>query len=75
MLIECGPSFFNYVIDKGLWNELIIYMSPSVLGSKGLDSFIYEDKGINISDKRLVGKIKECKVIQDDIKITLVNSR
>ena len=75
VLIETGPSFFNYVIDKGLWNELIIYMSPSVLGSKGLNSFIYEDKGINISDKKVVGKLKECKQIGDDIKITIVNSQ
>lgn len=36
VLVEAGPTLTGSFLKSGLWDEMIVYMAPKVLGSEGL---------------------------------------
>jgi len=72
VLIECGPTFFNEMRDKQYYSEMILYMNTSTLGRQACSTF-HSSEGENMKDKRNLGKLVECRQIQEDIKIVIRN--
>jgi riboflavin biosynthesis protein RibD/riboflavin synthase alpha subunit len=71
VLFECGSTLFNTILNFKIWNEMWIYMSMSTLGDNGISSLQDVTRGFNINDKLCVGKLIECKQIDNDIKLVL----
>jgi riboflavin biosynthesis pyrimidine reductase len=71
VLFECGPTLINTLLNGKMWNEMWIYMSMSTLGNNGLSSIEDTTRGFKIEDKIIVGKLIECKHIDNDIKLVL----
>ena len=70
ILVESGPTFSGAMIDEGLVDELVIYMTPKLFGHESLPLFnlkkineIKYAKEYEFSDIRKVGK---------DLRLTMV---
>lgn len=74
VLFECGPITFNSLIKENMWNEINLYISMNTLGNNGLSSIEDLNRGFNISEKEILGKLIECKQIENDIKLVLKNN-
>ncbi|KZZ34375.1 riboflavin biosynthesis protein RibD [Oleiphilus sp. HI0085] len=62
VLLEAGALLAGSIIEQGLWDELLVYMAPKLLGSKarplaelGLDK-MSESIDLDLKDLRLVGQ-------------------
>ncbi|MFP6805980.1 MAG: bifunctional diaminohydroxyphosphoribosylaminopyrimidine deaminase/5-amino-6-(5-phosphoribosylamino)uracil reductase RibD [Pseudomonadales bacterium] len=69
VLFECGPTLAGSLIASGLWNELVIYAAPKMMGSSArslLKTPEIDNMGdlfdMNITDLRMIGR---------DIRITV----
>jgi diaminohydroxyphosphoribosylaminopyrimidine deaminase/5-amino-6-(5-phosphoribosylamino)uracil reductase len=71
VLIECGSNMYNEVIRLGIWNRLYLYMSMSTLGTNAYNTNNDITRGNNIGDRKNIGKLIECKQIENDIKIII----
>ena len=70
VLFECGGTLGNEIIEKVLWNELIVYMNCSLLGNQGVNAFSFE-RGCTIGDKKSLGTLVECVAIKNDVKMVI----
>ena len=69
VLIEAGPRLNGALLKLNLIDELIVYMSPCILGSDAIDMF--DSTGIKkLSDRYYFG-IHDLTTIGSDMKITL----
>ena len=39
VLVEAGPTLVSSFIEQEIWNELIVYVAPTLIGSGGKDGF------------------------------------
>ncbi len=71
VLVEAGPTLAGALIREGLWDELIIYLAPRLLGSKArpLADLNFERLGDAVS-----GRIEDCVRVGDDLRLRLVNA-
>ncbi len=69
LLVEAGPTLSGEMIETGLFNNLIIYISPSFLGSEA-NNLIKSNK-INEMKQKINLHYKDIRRIGPDIKITL----
>ena len=69
LLVEAGPTLSGEMIESGLFNNLVIYLSPSFLGS-GSNNLIKSTK-IKEMKQRINFLYKDIRRIGPDIKITL----
>jgi len=69
VLVEAGANLGTALLKHGVIDEVQIYMAPSILGSG--QSFV-ENLQINSLSERINYKIINTKMIDNDLKITLV---
>ena len=63
VLVEAGPTLSSAFIVAGLWDELVVYMAPKLIGESGRDGFalpevseLSEAKDVKLSEVRYVGR-------------------
>ena len=68
VLVEAGPRLSGYLVEKGLVDELVIYVAPHIMGSETRGMFatpnwlmLGDRKTLDITDLRRIG---------DDLRIT-----
>jgi len=69
LLVEAGPTLSGAMIESGFFNELIIYIAPSLLGSEA-NNLIKLTK-IKTMKQKINFIYKDIRSIGSDIKITL----
>ncbi len=67
LLIEAGARLTSSILETGLWDELIIYLAPKVLGRSG-------KKALGISSPKLLSdvlqlRLRDEKLIGDDLRL------
>lgn len=69
VLVEAGPGLAGSFVNAGLWDEMIIYMAPKLLGSRarGLFALPFDVMGEAIS-----GHIKDLRMIGEDVRLRLL---
>jgi diaminohydroxyphosphoribosylaminopyrimidine deaminase/5-amino-6-(5-phosphoribosylamino)uracil reductase len=55
VLLECGPTLGNALLEAGFIDELIIYRTPHSLGAQGLQPF--EDEHTLLDNAELISQI------------------
>ncbi|RLA08190.1 MAG: bifunctional diaminohydroxyphosphoribosylaminopyrimidine deaminase/5-amino-6-(5-phosphoribosylamino)uracil reductase RibD [Gammaproteobacteria bacterium] len=68
IFIECGPRFATALIKEKICDQLVLYLSPKILGEDSMS--IFKNKITKISDAPKL-TIKKIKRIGQDIKLTL----
>ena len=69
ILVEGGSKVFTSFLEEGLVDELILYISPKILGKKSIDSISIEPPSILSNAKKF--KIYDSMLVGDDIKIIM----
>ena len=68
VLIEAGPSLASAFIETALWDELVVYVAPKLIGSSGRDGFSLA--GISDLSSTTDLKINEVRRVGDDLRMT-----
>ena len=71
VLVEAGPTLAGALIRAGLWDELIIYLAPRLLGATARPLF---DLKIERLGDAVNGRMEECVRIGDDLRLRLVRA-
>ncbi len=69
ILVEGGSKVFTSFLKEDLVDELIVYISPKILGKKSIDSISMEPPSILSDAKKF--KIYDSMLVDDDIKIIM----
>jgi diaminohydroxyphosphoribosylaminopyrimidine deaminase/5-amino-6-(5-phosphoribosylamino)uracil reductase len=69
VLVEAGPRLIGAFIAQGLWNELLVYMAPKLLGS---DARPFAQLPLLGMDDVVKATIRDCVQIGDDLRLRLV---
>ncbi len=69
VLVESGPRMNGALLESGLIDELIIYMSPCILGKDAIDMFAFP--AIEKLSDRYSFVVRDQKTIGTDMKVTL----
>ncbi len=72
VLVESGPTLAGALVRAGLWDELILYLAPRLLGrtARPLADFEIAHLGDAVS-----GQIEECVRVGDDLRLRFAKSR
>ena len=79
VLFECGGTLFNSVIKDNIYNEIYLYMAPTIFENKNEYIRGFNDLCIDIKTndtiytKKQLGEITDCKQIGSDVRIILKN--
>lgn len=68
VLVEAGPRLSGYLVEKGLADELVIYLAPHIMGSETRGMFA-TPHWLALGDRKAV-EIIDLRRIGDDMKIT-----
>ncbi len=68
VLVEAGPRLAGYLVEKGLADELVIYLAPHIMGSETRGMFA-TPHWLALADRKAV-EITDLRQIGDDMKIT-----
>ncbi len=68
VLVEAGPRLAGYLVEKGLADELVIYLAPHIMGSETRGMFA-TPHWLALGDRKAV-EITDLRQIGDDMKIT-----
>ena len=71
LLVEAGPRLVGALLDADLWDELVVYVAPKLLGSSARP--FAELPLARLADAR-TGKVVEQTSIGDDLRIRIVRS-
>lgn len=66
---ECGQSLAGALLQRGLVDELVIYMAPVLLGSRAQG--VFDIGELTEMKSRLACKISQVRSIGDDLRLTL----
>jgi diaminohydroxyphosphoribosylaminopyrimidine deaminase/5-amino-6-(5-phosphoribosylamino)uracil reductase len=69
VLVEAGPRLVGAFLAGGLWNELLLYVAPKLLGS---DARAMATLPLVAMDQALEVTIRECLPVGDDLRLRLV---
>lgn len=69
VLVEAGPTLAGALIDEGLWDELLLYLAPRLLGSTARPLI---DRRIERLGDAVSGRIRECVQVGEDLRVRLV---
>ncbi len=67
VLLECGHKLAGGFLANGLIDELVVYMAPKLMGSKGMGLF---ELNIESMDNTHSLKLKDVRHLGDDIRLT-----
>ena len=68
VLVEAGPTLAGALIDEGLWDELLLYLAPRLLGSTARPLI---DRRIERLEDAVAGRIRECVRVGEDLRLRL----
>jgi diaminohydroxyphosphoribosylaminopyrimidine deaminase/5-amino-6-(5-phosphoribosylamino)uracil reductase len=68
VLVEAGPRLSGYLLEKGLADELVIYLAPHIMGSETRGMFA-TPHWLALGDRKVV-EITDLRQVGDDMKIT-----
>ena len=71
VLFECGATLAGSLIASGLWNELVIYAAPKMMGSSARS--LLQTPEIDTMDDLFDMNITDLRMIGRDIRITATN--
>ncbi len=71
VLVEAGPTLAGALIDEGLWDELLLYLAPRLLGSTARPLI---DRRIERLGDAVSGRIRECVQVGEDLRLRLVRT-
>ena len=72
VLVEAGAGLLGAFLAADLWDELLLYVAPKLLGS---DARPLAHLPLVAMDQALHGKIVDCVPVGDDLRIRLTRSR
>lgn len=69
VLVEAGAGLGGSFVSAGLWDEMIIYVAPKLLGSRarGLLALPFDEM-----DEAITGHITELRMVGQDVRVRLV---
>ncbi|MCY3885795.1 MAG: bifunctional diaminohydroxyphosphoribosylaminopyrimidine deaminase/5-amino-6-(5-phosphoribosylamino)uracil reductase RibD [Gammaproteobacteria bacterium] len=70
VLVEAGPELTGTFLNSGVWDELVVYMAPLVLGFEGMP--MAKVKIDQLSDA-IGGRVASVEQIGDDVRIVIEN--
>ena len=68
VLVEAGPTLAGALIEENLWDELLLYLAPRLLGSTALPLI---EKQIERLGDAVSGRIEECVQVGADLRLRL----
>ncbi len=68
VLVEAGPRLAGYLVEKGLVDELVIYLAPHIMGSETRGMFT-TPHWLTLADRKAV-ELVDVRRIGNDLKIT-----
>jgi diaminohydroxyphosphoribosylaminopyrimidine deaminase/5-amino-6-(5-phosphoribosylamino)uracil reductase len=69
VLVEAGPRLTGAFLARGLWDEIVLYMAPKLLGS---DARPMARLPLAALDQAVDASIRECVRVGDDLRLRLV---
>ena len=72
VLVEAGPRVIGAFLQAGLWDELVLYLAPKVLGSASRQ---LAEFGLTRLDDAVGGGFSEVTRLGEDLRLTLRNTR
>ena len=69
VLVEAGPTLAGALMREHLWDELILYLAPKLLGATARPLI---DHAIERLRDALAGRIEECAQVGDDLRVRVV---
>jgi diaminohydroxyphosphoribosylaminopyrimidine deaminase/5-amino-6-(5-phosphoribosylamino)uracil reductase len=69
VLVEAGPILIGAFLDAGLWDELVLYQAPKLMGS---DARPVAQLSINHMAQAVGATIRSCEQIGEDLRVCLV---
>jgi diaminohydroxyphosphoribosylaminopyrimidine deaminase/5-amino-6-(5-phosphoribosylamino)uracil reductase len=71
LLVEAGAWLLGAMLEADLWDELLVYMAPKLLGS---DARPLAQLGLSSMSEAVQAKIVDCVQVGDDLRIRLTPS-
>lgn len=68
VLVEAGPTLAGAFLEADLWDELIVYVAPRLLGS---DARPLARLGLSRMAEAVTGKILDVKTLGEDVRLTI----
>lgn len=72
VLVEAGPELTGAFLESGLWDELILYLAPKLLGSRARG---LADLAIERLADAVTGQIVETRQLGPDLRVRMLRSR
>jgi diaminohydroxyphosphoribosylaminopyrimidine deaminase/5-amino-6-(5-phosphoribosylamino)uracil reductase len=69
VLVEAGPRLVGAFLTAGLWDEMLVYVAPKLLGSDARPTAVLP---LVAMDQAVHGTIRDCIAVADDLRIRLV---
>lgn len=66
VLVEAGPTLAGAIVHEQLWDEMILYLAPKLLGAAARPLI---DRQIDRLQDAVAGRIEECIPIGDDLRL------
>lgn len=70
VLVEAGPKLTGSFLKAGMWDELVVYVAPKLLGSEGLPMAKMKVASLR---NAIGGKVESVDRLGDDVRIVIVN--
>ncbi len=72
VLVEAGPRLTGAFLAQGLWDEIVLYVAPKLLGSEARPMATLPLVAL---DEALHTTVTECTMVGDDLRLTLTARR
>lgn len=69
VLVEAGPRLVGAFLAQGLWDELLVYIAPKLLGSDARPMALLPLAAL---DQAVEATIRDCIAVGDDLRVRLV---
>jgi diaminohydroxyphosphoribosylaminopyrimidine deaminase / 5-amino-6-(5-phosphoribosylamino)uracil reductase len=69
VLIECGATLAGEVLARGLWDELLLYQAPKLLGHGGRPLATLD---VATLDMAMTGTVDDVRRIGDDLRVRML---
>ena len=71
VLVEAGANLLGAFMEADLWDELLVYLAPKLLGS---DARPLAKLPLQSMSESVQGKIADCTLVGEDLRIRLTRS-
>lgn len=71
VLVEAGPRLTGALLEAGLWDELIVYLAPKLLGASGRPLAAFERTRLGDA---IAGSVTEVTPVGSDVRVRVLRS-